>query len=156
MSSITKSVVRALTPTITAGAYSTGDAVGGMLTFPDMFEAGFHTGILQSVVIVDDAKQSVKLELHLFDQTFTATADNAAFDPSDADLENYLGFVTIEATDYADFTDNSAALVSNVGLLIKSGAPSTSVALFGQLVVRGTPTYAATDDLTIKVGVLQD
>jgi len=156
MGSITKTEVRALTPTITAGAYTAGDAVGGLLTFPAMFMAGQHSGILQTVAIIDDAQQSVELELHLFNQSFTPTADNGAFDPTDDDLENYLGYVTIAASDYASFTDNSAASVNNIGLVVEAADPSTSKALFGQLVTRGTPTYAATDDLTVRIGVLQD
>ena len=32
----------------------------------------------------------------------------------------------------------------------------TGTSMFGQLVTRGTPTYAATDDVTVTVSLLQD
>ena len=32
----------------------------------------------------------------------------------------------------------------------------SGTSLFGQLVTRGAPTYAATDDITVKVKLLQD
>ena len=141
------------TPTITAGAYSANEAVGGLITFTNVATTDSRgSGVIQSITIIDDAAQNAELELHLFDRTFTATTDNAAFDPTDADLENYIGYILVTTADYAGFVDNSAAHVSNVGLAFNLAGTS----LFGQLVTRGTPTYAATDDLTIKIGVLQD
>jgi len=32
----------------------------------------------------------------------------------------------------------------------------TGTSMFGQLVTRGTPTFAAVDDVTVKIGLLQD
>jgi len=154
MGSITKTKTIAQQPTVTAGAYSANDAVGGLLTFANACEKGRRSGIVQSVVIIDEAKQSVALELHLYNRTFTPTADNAAVDPTDADLANYVGSVKIATGDYTDFADNSAATVATSGLGFELVSGGTS--LFGQLVTRGTPTYAATDDVTVKIVILQD
>lgn len=140
------------TPTITAGAYSAKDAVGGLLTFANAVRATPLSGVLHAVTVIDDAAQAAELVLVLFNQTFTATADNAAFDPSDADLENCIGKIKIMATDYNAFADNAVAQVRSIGLPIKLVGTS----LFGQLMCTGTPTYAATGDLTIKVHILRD
>ena len=141
------------TPTITAGAYSANEAVGGLITFTNVATADSRgSGVIQSITIIDDDKQNAELELHLFDRTFTPTADNAAFAPSDADLENYLGYILVTPADYKDFVDNSVAHVSNIGLAYDLDGAN----LFGQLVTRGTPSYNATDDLTIKIAILQD
>ena len=43
-----------VTPVVTAGAYSANDVVGARLTF-----AGLRGGTLQSIIITDDAAQSV-------------------------------------------------------------------------------------------------
>ena len=152
MASFTRTKTVTDNPTITAGAYSANDAVGGLITFADAAYKTFGSGVIQTILVIDDAKQSAELELHLFNKTFPATSDNDAFDPTDDDLENYIGFILVTTADYADFTDNSAASVSNVGLAFSLLGTS----LFGQLVTRGTPTYAATDDLTIKLAILQD
>lgn len=152
----TRSEIVAVTPTITAGAYSTGDAVGGLLTFTDILEGLGKSGLIHTVSIVDKAAQLAQLELVLFDQSFTAAADNAAFDPSDADLANCIGVVPIYATDYFNFTDNAIAVVRNVGLVVDLQQSSTDHNLYGQLVVRGTPTYASTSDIIVKLHVLQD
>lgn len=140
------------TPTVTAGAYSAEEAVGGKLTF-DIIDAQTGTGIVHTLVITDLAKQSVAMELWLFDRNFTATADNAAFDVADADLPNVLGVIPIATTDWFASADSSVACVRNIGLV---GTAIDGHNIFGQLKAVGTPTYSATSDLTVKLTVLQD
>jgi hypothetical protein len=135
-------------PTVTAGAYSSGDAIGGLLTFKNITTAGNgdRGALVESVLIVDEAAQGADVDLVLFDRTFTATADNAAFDPTDADLLNCIGVVNI-TTHYA-FNDNGISIERAFGLPIPS---TTDGSIYGQLVSRGTPTYAATTDVSAVV-----
>jgi len=138
-------------PAISAGSiYASGDAVGGLLTFANAADTSGGTITIQTVVIIDEDQELAPLELVLFDRTFTATSDNAAFDPSDADLANIIGVVKI--SDYSNFNDNSVAVRTGIGLAAKLNGTD----LFGQLVVRSTPTYTATDDITVIVEVVQD
>jgi len=139
----------AQTPTITAGAYSAKDAVGGLLTFANAARVSGGKSVLNSVVIIDYDDEEAGLELWLFDQTFSATADNAAWDPSDADLANCVGVVPISAADYYSAADNGVATVPGVGLEFKLAGTS----LFGQLKCTGTPTYTATSDLKVVLAI---
>lgn len=141
------------TPTITAGAYSALDAVGGLLTFANVARSSGGTVMIHTVTITDLADVKAALTLVLFDRTFTATSDNAAFDPSDADLLNIVGVVNIAASDYADFNDNAAAVRGNLGIV----ATLNGTSLFGQLMLPAgsAPTYASTSDLTVKVAAVQ-
>ena len=64
------------TPTITAaGAYTAGDALGGLITFAKAADKTFGSGNMISITVIDNDKESAALELHLFNQTFTASAD---------------------------------------------------------------------------------
>ena len=136
------------TPTITAGAYSSGDAVGGLLEFEDACSIYKNSTLLSLVIIVDDAKQAADLRLYLFNQEFTPTADNAAFDPSDADLQNCIAVILVD--DYFDANDNTVGVEAvEIPITLEEGETS----LWGQLVAAATPTYAATDDLTVKITV---
>ena len=139
-------------PTITAGVYVAGDAVGGLLTFANAARVNGGTGRIESVIVVDDAMQNAAFDLVLFDQIFANTADNAPFDPTDADLENCIGTIPVEVVDYASFVDNSVATVRDEPLAFTAAATS----LFGQLKTRSAPTYVATSDLTIKIVVSRD
>lgn len=96
----------AQTPAITAGAYSAKDAVGGLLTFANAARVQGGIGVIEKLVITDLSIQAAELILVLFDRTFTAMADNAPFDPSDADLANCLGWIDIGTGLYQTFTDH--------------------------------------------------
>ena len=140
------------TPTISASTiYAAGDAVGGLLTFVNAARVSAGGGVIKSMIIVDDDQEAGALELWLFNQTFTATADNAAFDPSEADLENLVGVITTNDGTWFDTANQSVADVE-----ASRRYDLTGTSLFGQLVTRGTQTYTAVDDLTVKIGLLQD
>lgn len=144
-------IVIAQTPTISAGAYSALDAVGGKLTFANAAPVANGKGVINSVTIIDDDKESAALELWLFSQDFTNTADNAAFDPSDADLENCIGVIEISTAHYKTANDNGVATVPYVGIEFQCTNGGTSI--YGQLKCTATPSYTATTDLTVKLGI---
>lgn len=140
-------------PTVTAGAYSALDAVGGLLTFTNAARASGGSIMINSVTITDLGNQRAALILVLFNQTFTATTDNQPFDPTDADLANLVAIVPISAGDYQAFNDNAAATVSGLGIV----ATMSGTDLFGQLYLPSgsAPTYTSTSDLKVKVGLVQ-
>lgn len=139
------------TPTVTAGAYSAGDAVGGLLTFANAARASGDGGVIKDVLILDNAGQDVELELWLFNDTITAMADNAAWAPSEADLRKLVAIIS--TADGAWFTAGTPS-AARVECSQRYDCAATS--LFGQLVTRGTPTFAATDDITVVLGLLTD
>lgn len=148
--SVVPTKVVTVEPVIQAAAYSAGDAVGGKLTFSGLARA-VGAGIkISGIVITDKAKQAASLDLVLFDRDFTATADNSPFDPSDDDLLNIVGVISVVTADYSQFVDN-AVVAKSASIACRP----VSTGLFGQLVSRGTPTFAATSDLSIKMAVEQ-
>lgn len=137
-------------PVIVPAAYSSGDAIGGLLTFEDacsVFEPDFR---IVSAVLIDNAKQGVHVALLLFDRTFTPTADNAAMDPSDSDLQNATAIVDFPAADYLALNDNSICQ-PDLGAGVPGRLVDGGTDLYGQLISYGTPTYVAASDITIKL-----
>ena len=146
------------TPTIGTSAYASGDLIGPKLTFENACrqksEGGDEgTGLIQSVVLTDLAKQDVSIDVIFFDTdpSNTTFTDNAPFDVADADLPNIIGVAQI--TTYADFNDNSVGWAANLELPFDLKSRSNS--LYAAMVSRGSPTYAASD-LTLRVGIMQD
>ena len=140
------------TPTISTSAYTAKDAVGGLLTFANAVRASGGSCRIEAVQLVDKDQEMANMDLVLFDRTFTAPTDNAVFDPTDAELANCIGVISIGAGFYADFNDNAVAVVNNVGLeCVLNGTD-----LFGALVARGAPTYTSTSDITVTLTILQD
>ena len=134
-------------PAITVGIYSADDAVGGMNTFelPGEFATG---GIIEKVVLTDDASIDSQIDVFFFDVDFAvAIADNAAFAPAEDQLEHCFRVASIAGADYLAAGTPSVATLRNQGITFQART------LFAQMVTRGTPTYVATDDLTLRIGI---
>jgi hypothetical protein len=141
------------TPTITAGAYSAGDAVGGKLEFANAARDANGGGWITNMSIVDDAGQDVEMELWLFSEDFTAIADNAAAEFSEADLEN---LVTVISTSLDSWIASGTPSAIDVECTRRYDCTNGGTSLYGQHVTRGTPTFVATDDLTTKLRMARD
>ena len=139
-----------VTPTVTAGAYSANDVVGATLTFSGVPSRGF----IVSVTVVDQAKQAGALQLVLFDSLPTNIADNGTYDIADADLLKIVGAVHLTDTagaDKFDFSDNK--IYMRQALVIPYQLAAGSTALYAFLIALGTPTFAATNDVQIQIGI---
>ncbi len=141
-----------LTPTVTAGTYTSGDAVGGLLTFENAALVSGGGGVIKSAVIVDDAGQDAELELWLFNSSFTPMDDNAPWEPSESDLRKLIAVIRSDNGTWFAAGTPSALVVE-----VSQRYDVVGTSLFGQLVNRtnGT-TFNATDDVTITIGLLQD
>lgn len=143
-----------VTPTITAGAYSALDAVGGKMEFEDACTPYDNHACICQAHISDKGKQNALLYLVLFNQDFTPTADNAAFAVSDADLLNVVAIIEFAVNSYVSFNTNSWAHTgfSNLNLKIPFELIEGGTSLFGQLFVKtSTPTYTSTSDLSVGI-----
>lgn len=137
------------TPTVSSGsAYAAGDAVGGLLTFANAALYSGGSGFISAVRIDDLGQQMATLELVLFDQSFTASSDNAAFAPSDADLANAVADLPIYS--WYNFSTNAVGMASNLWIPFTC---SGGTSLYGQLLTRGTPTYTSTSDIKVRLTV---
>ncbi|MBX4216246.1 hypothetical protein KW797_04860 [Candidatus Parcubacteria bacterium] len=138
---------------VTAAAYSAGNAVGALRTLTNAVRTP-GTGILQSVTLLDRANQKQPMTLFIFDSNPAAATitDKAAFVFSTDDLK-VIAQVNIGAGDYT--TTNSKAIANLGGLAIPLKAASGTT-LYAVLVTSGTPTFAATTDVQLEVGILQD
>lgn len=143
----------AVTPTISTSAYQAKDAIGGVMTFANAARLSAGGGIVESLVIVDKDQELAAMDLVLLSATVAGTTtDNAAWDPTDADLANVVGVIPILSGDYADFNDNSVASRSGIGMAYTCASTS----LFGVLVARSAPTYTGTSDISVILGLIPD
>lgn len=142
------------TPAITAGAYAANDCVGGMLTFADAARVSGGGGVVKSVVIIDDAGQDAELELWLFGAPFTSPGDNNPWNPAEVYLEQCVGVVSTAESSQGWLAAGTPSVVT-IEVALRYDLAAT--ALYGQLVSPGAAgPYAGTDNLTVRVGLLQD
>lgn len=149
MGALSKRIIEvSLTPTITAGAYSANDVVGGRLAFAVPSASG--AGFVRAVRVVDDDDEKAASKLYLFSAAPTSINDNAAVSALVlADLKKLIGVVTIANASFASINSN-AYLISG-GLSIPY--TTTDGYLYAYLTCDATPTYTAVTDLTITLTV---
>ena len=82
----------------------------------------------------------------------TGGVDNAAYSPSDAEMKEAVGMVSISAASYVTVGSRAIATV----LTDFSFQMNQSENLYFQIVSRGTPTYTAADNLKVRVVLIQD
>lgn len=131
-------------PTIDGAAHTSGDAMGGMMTF-DLGSRGSKTFVLEGVEILDDASSpdSANLTLHLFTDPDMAKTDNAAFTVSQADYAAGKLLASIDMSSYAATpvgTNTAAVLAATHGL--NRFITTLSGKIYGQLVDNGGYTIA--------------
>lgn len=139
-----------VTPTISTGIYAAKDNVGGLMTFANAAAAGDDPIRVNAVHLVDKDQEMASFDLLLFRASITAPTDNAAFDPTDAELADYIGHIPIYAAHYADLNDNAVAVAPNPD---RAWVTLAGTSLYGVLVSRGTPTYTSTSDLVVTLFV---
>lgn len=115
------------TLTVTNGAYSIADVVGGLITFANATRVNGGHSIINSVEL--SGVVAIPYELWFFNADIaTPAADNAVFALAAADGLKFLGAIPITAGDYmvAQTAFNNAT-VRACGLQVKSGAAITSI-----------------------------
>jgi len=135
-----------------AGAYIAGDYVGtsaAAIPFANVVRIAGGSGVIESAVLIDAARQSIACELWLFDTAVTPPADNAAWTVTDGNAATCIGVIPF-STYYASAL-NSVAPAN--GLNIAFSAVATTI--WGCLVTRGAPTYASLN-LTVRLAIMQD
>ena len=141
-----------VTPTVTAGAYSIYDVIGGRLQF-----IGVRSARLQSVTIADKANQVVDYVLIFFESAPTNITDNNPYTIADADLSkivyecDFAGLAAQGIVVARSFTDNRYTFIYKLDVPIQTAGGD----LYAFLYTTGTPTYASTSDITVTIQIEQ-
>lgn len=145
-----------VTPTIDTAIYSAGDLLGNLLTLAGAVRVAGGKGTIQSVVLVDKAKQDLPIDVIFFTTNLPGSTltDNAAATIVSADLLNCIGVIKILASDYTDFANNSIATKASQGLPFSAAAGTTSIYVI--MVARDAPDYVTSSDLQLKVKIYPD
>jgi len=146
-------IVVTITPTVAAEAHSAGDLLFDSTEIANAVRANGGTAIVQSITIVDIGDQKPSIHLLFANAATDFGAPGGAPDPDDNEAATVIGVVEVDTADYVDLGGASVVTVSNIGLLVKAGAATTSIYLAGIAV--GTPTPASTSDLKIAIGLLR-
>lgn len=143
-----------VTPTIQAAAYDSGDVLFDVATITNAMRVTGGKGELRSINLLDKSDSGAKITLVFFKITHSLGTINNAPSISDADAVDILGYVVIDTADYIDVGGAKFATKTNVGLMLESNTGSRDIFVAG--IVTGTPTYASTSDIVLKLGIEQN
>ena len=145
--------ISTVTPVLTSStddSYVANDFIGTStlpITFENVVEANGRSGFILGCTLIDDALQSVVGELWLFDTTFTAPADSAAWTVTDAFMETFIGVIPF-STYYASAANSASQGIPAAPLPFKCGSAVNDI--YGAFVTRGAPNYDI-DSLTFRL-----
>lgn len=161
MSQVSRNVLRKVEfdVVVNTAIFAAGDAMHtGIITLPNCLQGHNHSGSVVGLSIVDQSAQNSALSVLLFGALLTTTAPvvNNPLDLADAEADDsFLGHIPVVTGNYLSLADNSIATVSNIDVPVVTPA-TNGRDLFAIVVCGGTPTYAATTDLRIKMYIRQD
>ncbi|HXA39657.1 MAG TPA: hypothetical protein VNW53_11700 [Phenylobacterium sp.] len=135
-------------------AYSTGDCIGGMMTFAGMGRTGILSGIFESLTIQCKSAQSFAGELWVFNDNPTSSTitDNAAFVLAPADFDKVAFVVPITS---ANWYAGNVASVASIGGLAQQYLTAAG-SLYAALIVRATPTLGSSTDIKVVAKAMLD
>jgi hypothetical protein len=144
-------------------AYAAGDVIGpaatANLAFAGCSRIAAGSGVILSALVRDDANVATKptLELWLFSAAPTAVADNAAFAPTEAELDTLIAVIPF-ADVYvgnagAGAAGDSVQQSAGVNRAFKLGAGTT---IYGVLVVRNAYVPVNAEKFNVKLLISQD
>lgn len=140
----------AVTPTIDAGAYASGDNIGALMTVTStrLSEVAGEGRIpyLTSITVSDKSTQASPMDVEIYLSVPAGGGDNnAAYDPDDADQDLVAPGSPVSISNWVTNSDNSKGRSIS---LANPCLPVDGDNIYARAIARGTPTYASTTDLT--------
>lgn len=143
-----------VTLSLDTGAYANGDLLADTQAVANAVRVNDGTGILHSVMIVDEDDQGAAFDLYFLSANNTLGSENSAPSISDANARDILCRVSVATADYSDLGGVKVANLHSLNRIIKGASGSTSIyvaAVNGS----GTPTYTASG-VKLRIGIIQN
>lgn len=146
--------------TVTASsAYTAGNAVGGLITFANAARVSGASGnagtsgLVLSAIVNAKSAQTTQMDLVVFNANPSGSTctDKSAISVAAADFDKVLGVAHV--VDWTALGTPSAGQAQNLAMPY---ALSSATSLYGCLVTRSTPTFAATTDISVSLRVVRN
>lgn len=150
----------ASTPTIDTAVYADGDRLGTVITVANAGISNGRGGLITNPRVVDAGDSNFSIEMNFYKVNPTVTsADNAAYDVTDANLATavYIGTIDFFSANTKDWAGNRATMgtvsgsTAPLGYICDSGGTS----IYGVGRARGAYDAASTTDLVFHFDLLR-
>ena len=140
-------------------AINDNDVIAQSIEIPNAVAVKGGSAVIQSILLLDEDEEAPTVEL-LFSQISDAISDDegnaigASVAHLDTVFNSLLGSTTI--SNWSDLVDAQIGVKTNIGLVIKGAAASTSIYVHAINRTGGDYTPAATTNLKMRIGILKD
>jgi hypothetical protein len=150
----TGSVHLTASPTITAGAYTSGMVVGGLISLTGAARVSGGSGLIQTASVTVKTALTAPYDVLFFDTNplNTTFTDNAALALNALDLPSLCGVA--HCTDLVPL--GTPQLLQAPGLALPFKLSGAATTLYAAVVLRGAQTFASTSAVGLTAVVLQD
>lgn len=148
-----------VTPTVTAGSYSAGIVMGGVLTFTDILSSNYgYGGILESITVkFKNSVQTAALNVAIFSQMPTGTFNDnsqALIAPADSDILLGIYPLTISSSVLGTSTLGQRHTIYNLDGIAKALVGTTTSLFVVVVPSSSTAALASTSDMIVSLGIL--
>ena len=159
---LSRSKYEVLTVTATTDAETIGDnkVIAQSIEVPGVFSTNRGRGLLKSIVVIDEVATGPAIDILFSSADDAITQDEGKaigedMDDLDVVFRNFLGHVSIAASDYTDLFDAKMATKTNIDLCLL-GAPS-SQSIYLHIVNRSGANWVATatTNMKVRLGILK-
>ena len=139
------------------------------IAFYNVTERAEEGGLIVDAVCINDKANATRpnARLYLFDTKISGTSDSGAWDVTDTEALGSIGYIDFATWHQgaASTAGNSMSFASNLNIPFMpavevSGSSDAygnkRTAIYGQLVERGTYTPNASENFTIRLGILRE
>lgn len=135
----------------TGAAYADGDCFGTIMEFPNMLRTERKSGLIHTVQYFDLDDEGLAIDVHFYNRAIASPgADNAAFNPTDAECLAWIGTASFSA-----FYNHGSNQISG-GAYYIAVPPQAGTSIFAHAVARGALNIAAENLPRIRVTCLPD
>lgn len=137
-------------PTVTAGAYTGGDIMGGLLTF-NVSKIAENPVLITGVQVACKAAVTPNLKLILFsaDPSSTTKTDNAAYSLAAADAFKVITVIDLSGETWVDHGTPNTIEKTNLGIV--ADLVSETGALYALLIDDTGVTLTSTSDIQVRL-----
>ena len=144
--------------TTLAAAIANDEVISQGIELADALTIPAGSGIIQSITLNSDDAETPAIDLVFSQVSDDISSAVSATVGDDEDIDsiaaNILGFVSL--TNYTNLVDCVTATKTNIGMVIKAAASSTSIYVHAINRSGGAFTPTAVDDLHLRVGIFRN
>jgi hypothetical protein len=138
----------------TAAAYASGDCLGTVRTLSSAIDTAYHTGLIESISVVDTNNKKPAMDIIVFSSTPSAGTyvDNATPSFSTDAAGKIIRKIPIYASDYTTENDIAVADIAPSARTVVSDTTS----LYFLPVATAATTFTAATPVTVRFNIIQD